>query len=373
MRVTRVFLAAGLLVTGLLSIAAPRVRISAEQLLTLLAERHTVDTGDREIADELKGVELTTRLPADAIPILSKQDFGSMTMGRLKALVAQSADLPAPKEAIITEDAPPDEATRKDMLDRMTSFASAYVNGLPRFMCLETTRYFSSGLLVKPSKAKSRNRKGPDAWNLIQKITEEVRYHDGAEEYRTKFIDDQPSTMALADVQGSFSRGEFGTILNETFDPKSQARFDWNHWETVQGKRMAVWSVRVSREHSRYIVCCISLGTVTVGGVRRPQRKSWAAAYSGLLYSDPETGAIRRFAFRNVDIPEGYNLDDGRTLLDFEKVTLNARQVWLPRHALHYTRQAFYRNKNEIEFTDFHSFEADSVIAFPKDDASPKP
>jgi hypothetical protein len=370
-------LAITLTIAGLILARAPKAQLSAEALLDLLAERQIVDSGDALVSAELANVVLTTRLPAESIAVFERANLGPLTLGPLSLtaiqdLVGNSAKYPNPREPIIALGSEPDDAARQAMLDRMSSFASNYVKGLPRFICLETTRYFTSGRLPAPGKSSSGESRHAPAFRLDQKIVEELRYRDGAEEYRTKSIDDMPSTMAIEEVRGSFSRGEFGTILSLTFDPSTQAKFDWDHWENVQGKRMAAWKFFVNREQSKYTVCCISTGSVVIRGVRREQRHTWIAAYRGLIYADPASGVIRRFIYQTVDIPQGYNIDDSRTLLDFDNVKLKSGQTWLPARALHYTRLGNFRTKSEIDFSDFHSFESDSAIEFPTDEAPKK-
>ena len=98
----------------------------------------------------------------------------------------------------------------------------------------------------------------------------------------------------------------------------------------------------------------------------------WVSAYRGLIYADPDSGVIRHFVYQTVDIPPGNELDDARTFLDFEYITLKKSGAWLPRRALHYTRQQTYRTRSQIDFSAYHSFETDSSLDFPTDEMSPK-
>ena len=338
--------------------AEGNTQMSAEVLLRWLTELQTLDTPDEDIAADIAGILLTTRLSAESIPIIQRVNFGPIMVGALQRLASTSANLPPSPTPIASVTPAPDIQGAKEMFTRLSTYASSYVGGLPRFVCLETTRYFTSNHLP--------------IWKLDQKVAEEVRYRDGSEEYITKQVDNKASNAPLSDVRTSFSRGEFGTILSQTFDPASQAKFNWDHWESAGGKQIAVWRFAVSRDHSQYRVCCNSTGSVTIRGIRRQRRETWASAYLGFIYAEADTGIIQRLTFQNVDIPSGYNLEDARNLLDFKQVTIRANQFWLPVRAIHYARQGKSRTRSDIEFSNFRSFQADSVIQFPGDDSSPE-
>ena len=347
------------LIVASLGGADAQTRMSSERLLSWLTELQTLDTADGEVAANIAKVALTTRLPADAVSLIQRSDYGPMTVSALQLLASASANLPVGVGPTASVTSPPDSQQAKEMFNRVARYASTYVGALPRFVCLETTRYFTSSHWP--------------TWKLDQTVIEEVRYRDGAEEYLTKLVNDKPSNEPLADVRNSYSRGEFGTILGQTFDPASQAKFDWDHWESAGEMKIGVWRFSVGREHSLYRVCCISAGSVTIRGVRRQKRETWASAYRGFLYAEAETGVIRRFTFHNVDIPSGYNLEDARNLLDFDRVTLGAGQVWLPVRAIHYARQGKFRTRSEIAFSNFRSFQADSTIQFPGEGSTADP
>ena len=331
-------------------------QVSTERLFTLLAELRTVDTSDRDVAEQFGNLRLRDRLTDESMQVLRKQADGPRTLRALELLQAESTQMPVLAEPVATLTPIPDAAKQKEIIGRISTYAGAYERALPNFLCLETTRYYTA----------TTNHSGE--WRLEQKITEDLRYKDGAEDYQTKLVNDRPSTEPVSEVRSSFTRGELGTILSETFDPSSETQFEWDHWETIGGKRLAAIRYHVARAHSQFAVCCISTGSMTVNGVRRKQLKKWISAYQGGIFADPETGVIRRFTYRNVEIPPGYNFDDARNLMDYEQVTLGGRSDWLPRRVIHYVRQGEQRKRSEIEFSGFQSFGSNSVLTFPADE-----
>jgi len=366
--VTKVAL--GALLAALASGAQP-VRLSVEDVLRIAVEAVAGDNGDEETAEELKHAALSERLGDEPVEIIRKSGVGPRTLSALEELKQESAGLPLPKTPTALLQPVPEPSQQQEMIQKMSAYASTYIHSLPNFLCVETTRFFQSGKAGKNFREGDRG-----SWRLDQTVTEELRYHGGAEEYQTQKVDDKPSHIPIRQLRSSFSRGEFGTVLGMTFEPASAARLDWDHWETIDHRRLTVFRFDVDRAHSLFRVCCISTGERTVNGVRKREMKEWVAAYRGLVYADPESGVIERFSFQNVDIPEGYNIDDARTLVEFSPVSIDERVAWLPRKAIHYARKGGFRSRDEITFSNYRSFAARATIQFPTEtepDPAPTP
>ena len=107
---------------------------------------------------------------------------------------------------------------------------------------------------------------------------------------------------------------------------------------------------------------------MTINGVSRRQYKSWISAYRGFVYADGDTGCIVRFSFRNVEIPAGYRLRDSRNLVEYSSVALGGKSFWLPIRAVHYTRREEGRTRDEIQFSNYRKFGADTNITFPTEE-----
>lgn len=66
-------------------------------------------------------------------------------------------------------------------------------------------------------------------------LTVEVGYSEGTESYRLTKINGRAADKAYGDLDGAYSRGEFGSNLRTIFDPSSQARFRFERWTTAGG------------------------------------------------------------------------------------------------------------------------------------------
>jgi hypothetical protein len=271
------------------------------------------------------------------------------------------------------------------MLAKITDYAIGYLSALPNMSCTETTRFSSYGPAAGVRGSRKAREESPEGWRLEDTVVEDVDYAEGVETYHTRTLNGAPEERPVAEIRGSFSRGEFGSVLQVTFATASQAQLQWDHWERLRGRPVAVFSYSIDRADSQYWVCCISMGTITTNGVRHVQRQKWTSAYRGCVYADADTGIIVRFTFRNVDIPPDYNIVDARNVLDYSPVTLGGRQFWLPVSGIHYSRSATGRRRltskklghppdspsrwrDEIQFSNYRKLEAESTITFPTEE-----
>ena len=266
-----------------------------------------------------------------------------------------------------SNDPAPSEEELAAIVTKATDYAAAYGHALPNFLCEQTTVFYKTGQAAASTWAKSGAN-----WRVDETVVEDVRYHDGAEEYRTRMVNDKPSTAPVADIRAFYTRGEFGGLLIGALDPASQTRYRWDHWEALNGKRMAVIHYEVARAQSRYTVCCRPLGTVTVNGVRHQRQKAETTGYRGVIYTDPDTGAIAILTLENTEIPAGLSLDEGRNVIEYKPVMLNDQPTWLPARAIHFSRQGTLGTRSEMAFSKYRSFGAHATIEFPTE-TQPQP
>jgi hypothetical protein len=343
--------------------AAERTSVTAEAAFQQMVQALALGYSDEAIAYEADNLELTERLDDSSVQVIERQGAGPLALRAIESLRRRAAALPAPAQSPVTLQPVLDAAAEHALLAKMAAYASNYLRGLPDFLCSETTRFFVSGKppadLTKKTKFRSTAK-----WRLDQTITEDVGYYGGMEHHHTRLVDDVADTRPIQKIRSSYSRGEFGEVLGLTFAEDSKAQFHWDHWENREGKRIAVFAYAINREDSQYMVCCASLGTVTVNGFPRRELKSWASAYRGLLYSDAETGAIERFTLRNVDIPTWVDMDAAGNWLDYKEVNLNGQTYRLPTRAVHHTQTRNYQTRDEIEFSNYRKFTAESNIIF---------
>lgn len=343
-------------------------QVSVEELFQMVSTLLASDDDDDAAARQVESTQLTEQLSGEAVQVLKGEGAGPRTLRALDELRARSTSLPAPSRPVATIDAGLVAERQKAILGRITEYASGYVSTLPNMSCTENTRFSSSGRESGIRGSRKVQARLPEGWRLEDTVVEDVDYYQGTETYRTRSLNGAADTRPLSEIRGAFSRGELGSIMAITFGASSHANFQWSHWESLRGRRVAVFSYFVDRDHSQYWVCCVSTGGMTVNGVRRQKYKQWMSAYRGFVYADADTGIIVQLTFLNVAIPEEYNLQDNRNLVEYSEVTLGGKSHLLPKRAIHFTRSIRGKTRDEISFSNYRKFGAESTIQFPTEE-----
>lgn len=322
----------------------------------LALKQHT----DKQIAAYLgKQIRLTEKLSDKTIEDLQEQGAGPRTVEALKALADRTATLKAPTPATtpaepvhtgsasLTTEArpvipPPDSVHQQEILDEIRQYAMSYTQNLPNFICLQVTRRYAD--------ADTTNN-----FHLIQTINAQLNYHDGAEEHRVISVNGKLSDAAFTDVGikagGAISTGEFGGMLRSIFEPHSEATFDWDHWATWHGKRAAVFHYAIDSAHSDYHITYDNTQQIVT-------------AYRGLVYADPNTGAISHITLESIDIPKSFPINEASEILDFGDVEIDGKKYICPLKAELHMRSGGQKDKNDIEFRLYRKFGTESNIVY---------
>jgi hypothetical protein len=131
----------------------------------------------------------------------------------------------------------------------------------------------------------------------------------------------------------------------------SDASYNWVGWETVAGKRAAVFAFAIDAEHSTLSFSLSDLAKATV-------------AYHGTVYGDPETGAIFRIVNHAADFPKELQTKSISTTIDYDTVPIGEKSYLLPVQATILVVTNTGHLRNDLEFRNYRKFETDSVIRF---------
>jgi len=238
-------------------------------------------------------------------------------------------------------DPPPDPAAQDRLLDLMTRYGEQYVSRLPNFLCVQVTREFEAGL--------KSNR-----WHRGDTLTARLSFHDGEEKRTIELVNGK----RFDDASGRWHKpplsteGEFGTLLSRLVDPASEASFTWNRWDTVRGKRVAVFDYTVDKAHS----------TLTM---RLSDLAEGVLPYHGSVYIDPDNGAVWRVTdSADADIPPALEMKAIGTVIDYAETVIGGRAYLLPASASVLVVTDTGKVRNDLEFRDYRKFETDSTIRF---------
>ena len=342
-RDNRAMRAVMILVAACTFLVASDMTISVAQMIVFVRSTIQLRQSDRQVAEYLHHVRLTDKLDDRTIEDLAGQGAGPKTVTALHGLRDASVTLPLPPAPppapVVYQIAPPDSIEQGRILDQVREYALNYTRQLPDFICVQVTRRW-----VDPT--------GLDTWRHLDTITTRLAFFEQKEDYKVVLVNDQPVTdLPLELLGGTISAGEFGSMMKDIFALSTDARFEWERWATLRGKRNLVLSYDVDQEHSRYhLIANRSQDIVT--------------AYRGLIYIDRDTKAISRITLKVYGIPYAFPVREVTTTLDYDVTKIGETQFMLPLKAEVTSRRGDQSTRNDVEFRLYRKFGADTTIKF---------
>jgi hypothetical protein len=317
------------------------VRMNVQQLRAFITSSTRLGHSDKQIADYVKNIRMIERLDASTV-----EDFGAgpRTTDALKRLIDTSQSLPAPQapkpKPVPQPIPPPDPAEQSRVLEAAREYALDYSKKLPNFICTQVTRRYED-----PS--------GLEFWQSQDTVVEKLSFFEQKEDYKLLFVNNKAYTGQRENIGGTVTRGEFGTRMKETFEPKSAASFEWERWATLRGKRMYVFRYAVAQERSEYSV---AYGTSVV-----------VPGYTGLVYIDRDTSAVMRITLEVTQMPASFPINHILAILDYDYSKVGNQEFVLPLKATTVARRGRTLFKNDVEFRNYNRFGAEATITFAPD------
>jgi hypothetical protein len=248
---------------------------------------------------------------------------------------------------------PPNQSA---IIESARTVALNYSKSLPNFLCTESIGRYDDY---------SDNGK----WIPADQLTVEVTFNGKGENYRLVARNARPTELPLSAVAGTLTTGEFGSALLLIFRPSSATEFEWQKWETPHKKRLAVFSYRVSAEHSHY--------TLKAG------QQTAIVGYHGVVAIDPESGSVFRWSVE-AEPPKGYPMMESSIHLEYDYRKIDATEYLLPvRAEMRNTERPLpeeqlqklpirarssasrpMRHRNLVEFKNYRRFGVDSSVTF---------
>jgi len=349
-----------------LAFAATDVTMTVDQLVKFIQSSVKLKYPDKQVAEYLRHIKLTNKLDDRTIEELQGQGAGSKTVTALHELRDASNSLPAapapkPAPAPPPQAPPPDSVEQAKILDEVRDYALNYSKQLPNFLCLQVTRrYVDSDLNDEP---------GSESWQGVGTFTSRLSYFDQKEDYKLVMVNGRSvdGTMGMDRLGGAVSFGEFGSMLKEIFEPKTEARFGWDHWATLRGRRMYVFAYDIDQPHSQFHITWERSNDIV-------------PAYRGRVYVDKETHLIMRVTQEPYDIPITFPVRAVLETLDYDFQKIGDNEFLVPLKAVVSSKTTHYLSKNEIEFRLYQKFGAEATIKFedtppplPEDKTKEKP
>ena len=314
------------------------------------------DNGLRSAADKIREKEFQVRFPDDSsIKIVRHAQLscaqsgcsvvlepvenapGASTESLLKAVAPEAAKAndPLPTGSQPADSVPAPLPASAPLIERGRVAAFQFSQKLPNFICQEFMSRF---------KQQGQNKTPLDL------VTAELIYEDGQESYRNVKIDGHPTDKPMEEIGGSWSTGEFGTMLVELFHPATHAQFRSGGASTISGVSAQVYDFQVQAENSRWMLHAGS--------------QNLEAAYQGSVWLDPNSARVLRIEMQARNLPPDFPMATVETAVDYSNVTIGEKSFLLPVHAesLGCQRDSSYCSHNIIDFRSYHEFKSDIKI-----------
>ncbi len=265
-------------------------------------------------------------------------------------VASAKADKEAPRGQALSDDPrdyrPKDDAPASaeanasdEFIEKARSVAFNFSETLPAYTVKQfTTRFQSDNPRVN--------------WQPLDNISTDVVYDKGIEKYNNLLVNGKPPKGKIED-SGSWSTGEFASVLRDIFSPSSAADFRPSGQATVVNHSTRVYKFVVEQENSHWKI-------VAPGQFYLP-------AYKGTMWIDKETFRVLRIEMQTRNMPKDFSFDTVESTLDYDFIRLGASNTYLlPVHAenLICVRHSSTCSKNIIDFRNYRKFGAESTIIF---------
>ena len=154
--------------------------------------------------------------------------------------------------------------------------------------------------------------------------------------------------------------------MEEIFDLRRAASFEWDRWQTLNGTRTAVFSYRVALHLSRFVVCCRMIPQ----GYDKPIHTYLKAGHRGFVFADPRSGAVMRLILYASDFAGDVDTMAAGHVLEYGDATIGGSRYLLPVRSTAYARIGQYESREEIEYRNHHRFSSDAAINFTEDEGA---
>lgn len=305
---------------------------------------------DKDVANYLKRQSVEFAVSDRLIEEFVGWGIGPKTLKALEALQAASADLEEPAPAPARPKAPPqppppDEEAQRWIISEARRQAQAYTQDLPNYVCLQVTRRFFDPTGMEMD------------WLKHDEIKTRVSYVDGREDYEMLSVNDMVTSKGFAELGGTTSTGEFGTILDSLFAEATAADFRWARHSLLRGHPVYVFSLDVPKSRSDWTLS-------TSSGPPDQRARTVRAGYEGLVYIDKRTGRVLRIVMEARDVPPDFPMQRARSRLDYGFIDLSGETFLLPLKAETFVRNDRLLTRNELEFRLYRKFTAEATITF---------
>jgi hypothetical protein len=317
---------------------------------------------DRELAGYLAKVKLTERLDDRTIEQLQGSGkIGPKTLQALQALRDRTQDLASAKPVIAepkpVPPPPPSSEEQAAIIDHVRQYALDYSKNLPDFICTQVTRRYAA---PAPGTKYGGSIGSEPSWRALDVLQIRLSYFEQKEDYKLILVNNTMTTQDYKTLGGATSTGDFGSMMREIFEPATAARFEWDHWGTLRGRRTLAFAYSVPQSRSQW-------------HINYDRRLDIVPAYHGLVYVDNKTHEIMRITLEAENIPPSFPVRRAETILDYDYQDISGHTFLLPLKAQTIMAADDYMTRNDEEFRLYRKYSTSAEITFDTEKEVPPP
>jgi hypothetical protein len=316
---------------------------------------------DKETADFLQATKLSERLDDRSVEQMESLGIGPRTLAALHKLSEQSQTLPAAKPieppAPPRQAPPPSSEEQAAIIDEVRAYALDYSQNLPDFICTQVTRRYYA---APPGTRYGGPGDNEPSYRLSDTLTIRLSFFEQKEDYKPVLVNGQMTNQDYKSLGGSLVTGDFGSMLKEIFERRTEARFEWDHWATLRTKLAMAFAYHVDQARSQW-------------HITYDNKLDIVPAYHGLVYVDPKSHEVVRVTLEAENIPAGFPVHSAQTILDYDYADISGHTFLLPIKDETLSKLDDYLSKLDTEFHNYRKYSAESELKFDTDTPKPLP
>jgi hypothetical protein len=244
----------------------------------------------------------------------------------------------------------PDAAAQEAIVSRIRKAALEYGDRLQNFTCTQIT-----------ARSTGPSATGP-RWKPLETQELELNYLDHREHYKLLKVNGKTTDLQKRIKPGYMkSYNQFGSRLQNIFDPKANATFEWDHAEAGSGGGTCVFRYRVPQPTSTIVI--------TAG----PDKVQ--PGHHGVVWANCESGAVTHFLTETDPaevVRKGRRVAlEYRLEVRYSLATIGSLEFLLAQSAV--DTALFYKTwtRTEIQFRQYRKYDASSAIRFDEEEVGP--
>ena len=232
-----------------------------------------------------------------------------------------------------------DENKPDALIEQARETAASFTANLPNFICRQLVSRFES-------------HSKPADWVALDIVEAEVAFEDGQESYEAIKVNGKLlKKQKMSELDGgAWSMGEFGSVLNNLFEPWTLAEFKLRRTDRSTRPRSKVFWFHVEQSRSNWEARVASV--------------SYLPEYRGAIWIAEEDSRVLRIEMEALNLPVSFPVDTLEMNIDYGLVRISGREYLLPVHSenLACMRGEIRCTWNKIDFRNYRRFSAESTL-----------